>query len=94
MEMIKKIKSVAESYQKCKNDMERLSCLKENNEYLKVVLDNDVTMVDLIRPKGVSEEEFELVINNMPLPDFDNYHYWSDGCLLLFEFAGITAESC
>ena len=88
------IKTVAEKYMSCKTDEERLQVLKDNNKAIKAVLDNDCTMVELICPKGLLEDDFEAIVENYDLPNFDDYHYWSEGCINLFKFAGITAEVC
>lgn len=94
MNISEKIKAVAEKYLNCKNDGERLQVLKDNNKLIKAVLDNDCTWVELICPNELSEDDFEAIVDNYDLPNFDYYHYWSDGCIKLFEFAGITAEAC
>lgn len=93
MNIFKEYRELAESFNKCKNDLDRLKFLKDNNTKLKAVLDNDITMVDFIKPINVSDEDFEKVVEDISLNDFDEYHYYSNGCLLLFKFSGITAES-
>jgi hypothetical protein len=80
---VKEAKEIAKKYNNIKTDLERLT-------FLKVVLDNDCTMVtfdeiDKEIWKDISEIEFET---------FDDYHGWTNAVIELFEFAGITAEAC
>lgn len=87
---VKEAKEIAKKYNNIKTDLERLTFLKEQKGNLKVVLDNDCTMVafdeiDKEIWKDISEIEFET---------FDDYHGWTTAVIELFEFAGITAEAC
>jgi hypothetical protein len=90
---IKRAKTLASEWNNLKQDMDRLRFLKKHNKEMKAILDNDITMVGFILPDDI-DLDLEELINEIELDDFDDYHYWSDGCLLLFEFAGITAEAC
>ncbi len=91
---LKKLREIGKKYNALKTDWDRLNFLKANNTAVKAVLDNDVTMVAFIEQPDIDEDDFDNLIESFELNDFDDYHYWSDGCLLLFKFAGITAESC
>ncbi len=92
--MKEKFELLAKQFNALENDWNRLQFLKDHPEEMKAVLDNDVTMVELIQPNGINDDEWEFIVENIELNNFDDYHYWSDGCILLFKFAGITAESC
>ena len=90
---VKQAKELAKNYNAIKTDKERLKFLKEHPDSLKVVLDNDLTMVEfnlIIVDDDVQEE----AIAEIKLNDFDNYHGWTDAVVELFEFAGISAETC
>ena len=91
---IEDFKKLGKDYNKIKKDIDRLAFLKVNNTTMKAVLDNDATHVSFIRPENIDDEVWEKFQYNFDLKSFDDYHYWSDGCLLLFKFAGITAEGC
>lgn len=88
---VKEANDIAKRYNSLKTDMERLYFLKEQKGNLKVVLDNDMTMVEF---DEIEDEEKEDQIREIELESFDYYHGWTDGVIQLFEFAGITAESC
>ncbi len=89
---ITQAQEIAGKYNALKTDRERLSFLKENNEYLKVVLDNDQTMVNFITKK--TAKELNAALCDINLNDFDKFHGWEEGVIELFEFAGITVEGC
>jgi len=91
--MLQEYKNLAKEYNAITEDKDRLQFLKNHNTKVKVVLDNDVSMVEFIYPDNLEEEEIEL-ITDIELNNFDKYHYWSDGNLILFAFAGISAECC
>ena len=88
---VKEAKEIAEKYNALKTDLERLAFLKEQKGNLKVVLDNDCTMVEF---DEIEDEEKSEAISEIELEQFDDYHGWADAVIELFEFAGITAESC
>jgi hypothetical protein len=92
--MKEKFELLEEQFNALKTDWDRLQFLKDHPKDLKAVLDNDITMVELIQPDEINDDDWEYIVTDIKLNDFDDYHYWSDGCLLLFKFAGITAESC
>lgn len=86
---------IAKVYNKIEDDKGRLAFLKEHRGIMKVVLDNDHTSVEFVKQKDMSDEDFEMILeNDIYLNSFDNYHYWSQGNLILFDFAGIDAEFC
>ncbi len=91
---IKQAKEIAKKYNALKTDKERLVFLKEQKGNMKIVLDNDITMVEFDLIGGCDDEEQEEIIAGIELKDFDNYHGWTDAVVQLFEFAGITAETC
>lgn len=88
---VKEAKEIAKKYNALKTDLERLAFLKEQKGNLKVVLDNDCTMVEF---DEIEDEEKSEAISEIELEQFDDYHGWTDAVIELFEFAGITAESC
>jgi len=90
---VKQAKELAKQYNAIKTDKERLQFLKEQKGNLKVVLDNDCTMVDF-DIIAVDDEVQEEAIGDISLESFDDYHGWTDAVVELFEFAGITAEQC
>lgn len=90
---LEQAKELANEYNFIDNDWDRLHFLKDHNQELMAILDNDCTMVEFQIDDNVDNEVSEL-ISDIDLNSFDDYHYWSDGCLLLFKFAGICAESC
>ncbi len=95
MALFERMKELADKFNSLKTDRERLVFLKEHNDVMKVVCDNDQTMVEFIQPSTMDDEVFEDMCEELyPLEDFDNYHGWTDGIIELFEFAGITAETC
>lgn len=89
---IKEAKEIAKSYNKIKTDYKRLEFLKENQGKLKVVLDNDCTMVEFDLDE--IDEDFQDTIAEIELNSFDDYHGWTDAIVELFQFAGIKAEQC
>jgi hypothetical protein len=88
---VKEAKEIAKKYNALKTDLERLAFLKEQKGNLKVVLDNDCTMVEF---DEIEDEEKTEAISEIELKQFDDYHGWTNAVIELFEFAGITAESC
>lgn len=93
MKVIQEYKAIAKGYNALKKDIQRLQYLKDHNDCLMAVLDNDHTYVQFFLPEDADEDLQEL-IGDIRLNSFDDYHYWSDGCILLFQFAGIKAEAC
>lgn len=90
---VREAKAKAALYNAIKTDKERLVFLKANRDSFKVVLDNDMTMVEF-NIVSVDDDVQEEAIAEIELNAFDNYHGWSDAVIELFEFAGIAAESC
>lgn len=88
----KQAKDLAKEYNKITKDIDRLKFLQKNKETMKVVLDNDCSMVAFITDVETTEEEDDIC--SIDLNNFEDCHGWGDGNILLFEFAGITAESC
>ena len=88
---VKEAKEIAKKYNALKTDLERLVFLKEQKGNLKVVLDNDCTMVEF---DEIEDEEKSEAVSEIELESFDDYHGWTNAVVELFEFAGITAESC
>ena len=86
----KELIEIANKYNKLETDLERLHFLKKHNGVLKVVLDNDLSMVVFDDNKLNGYE----IPEDVEFATFDEYHGWGDGVQLLFEFAGITAEAC
>jgi hypothetical protein len=91
MKTIKEYKQLAKEFNACPGDYERLAFLKAHRDKFIVMLDNDSSHVDFKIPEDMDEDEVE-IIGNIRLDSFDNYHYWSDGVLILFAFAGIDAD--
>lgn len=89
---VKQAKALAEKFNALETDIKRLAFIKENNDSLKVVLDNDWTGVQF-HLIAVDDTEQEDAIANIQLNDFDEYFGWADGVFELFKFAGIYAES-
>lgn len=83
----KEAKEIAENYNKIKTDKERFKFLMSHSDKIKLVLDNDMTMVNFI----TEEDNDEIDIS---LKDLDDYLGNSEGVLNLLEFIGITAEEC
>lgn len=75
-----------------KTDLDLLQFAKENYDFICVTLDNDSSWLDF-KTDGL-DEEVEEIICDIELPQFDNYHGWGEGNILLFRFAGIDSESC
>lgn len=90
---LEQAKLLANEYNKIKKDKDRLTFLKANNKFMKVVLDNDATMVLFIINEDV-DGDIEYAISEIFLEYFDKFHGWEDSIVELFEFAGITAETC
>ena len=42
----------------------------------------------------IEDEEKSEAVSEIELESFDDYHGWTNAVVELFEFAGITAESC
>lgn len=93
IESIKQAKDLAKKWNALESDWERLKFLKAQKGNMKVVLDNDLSMVEFIT-HGANEDEVEDIIANIDLNTFDDYHGWNDSVVMLFKFAGIEAESC
>lgn len=92
---VKQAKQLLKEYNAIKGDKERLYFLKNHKNSLKVVLDNDQTMVNfnlIVVEDEVQEEAIEEL--NSDLNSFDDYHGANDANVMLFEFAGISAEQC
>lgn len=89
---IKQAKGLAKKFNALKTDKQRLVFLKEQHGNMRVVLDNDCTMVGF-NLDGFEDEVYELVID-IELDTFDEYHGWTDGVVELFKFAGIDVETC
>jgi len=87
----KKALEIAKTYNSLNTDLQRLVYLKDQKGNLKVVLDNDCTMVEFDEIRGREILEY---VSEIELKQFDNYHGWTDAIVQLFEFAGITAETC
>lgn len=92
--ILERMQELAEKYNSLKTDKERLVFLKEHNDTMKVVLDNDLTMVEFIKPDTMDDEVWEDIVEELKLETFDDYHGWTDAVVELFEFAGIKAEQC
>lgn len=86
-------KGLAEKWNKLSEDKDRLIFCKHHRADVKVVLDNDCSMMEFQGFEHLSESEQDAIVA-LDLEQFEHYHYWSEGCLILFEFAGIDAESC
>lgn len=92
---VKQAKQILKEFNAIKTDLGRLKYIKDHSTELKVVLDNDLSMVnfnlisvdDDVQEEAISELDSQL--NN-----FDEYHGWGEGNVLLFKFAGIDAEAC
>lgn len=93
MKTIKHYNELANQYNKIKKDEDRLVFLKNHNEDMTVVLDNDYTMVNFLIPSDL-DEHFQELIADIYLKSFDKYHGNSTGVIELFKFAGINAEYC
>lgn len=95
MKTIKHYNELAKQYNKIKKDEDRLVFLKNHNEDMTVVLDNDYTMVNFLIPSDLDESLQELIGDiAVNLKSFDKYHGNSTGVFELFKFAGINAEHC
>lgn len=90
---IKQAKALAKDYNKIKKDIKRLEFLKQHNNELKVILDNDSSQVGFILDEDMDEDLQELILE-IDLESFEEYHGWGDGVVILMKFAGITAEPC
>lgn len=93
---LKQAKELAKEYNKIKKDKDRLSFLRDHKDTMKVVLDNDCTMVNFIWDDESMDDDIEDKMYDIDssLESFDGYHGWTDSVVELFEFAGITAEQC
>ncbi len=89
---LERAQELAEKWNALTDDMDRLQFLKDHNTEMMAVLDYDCTMVDFIFDDNIDYESRECIFN-INLNEFHDYHYFSTGCLKLFEFAGIKATS-
>lgn len=90
---VEKALELQEKSENLKTDLDLLKFAKENRGLIKVVLDNDSSWLEFTFNDEMSDK-VEEIISDIELPQFRDYHYWSDGVILLFDFAGIEAESC
>lgn len=92
---IKEIEKIVKEFNSLKDDSKRINYIKENSDHMMLRLDNDWTGVEFY---NVSEELDKLL-------DYDNYNEeiytlnclndylgWSDGIIMILNWAGIHCE--
>lgn len=92
LKTIKDAKEIAKNYNAIETNIERLAFLKVNNEILKIVLDNDCTMVSFIIDDN--DDDLYEALGDIRLNAFDNYYGCNNELIELFRYIGITAECC
>lgn len=90
MKVIKgRINRLERQFAKANTDKDIIEIVKENNDLVEFVLDNDSTHVDLL-----DKFDWEDWMEELDLPQLDEFTGNAKGVYTLFEMLGITARGC
>lgn len=80
---MKNLNEIRERLNKARLDYERWKIVLENKDVLKLILDNDDTLI-VFKDYEYSEDDYW---------SFDEYIGWADGLFTMLDVVGIEAES-
>lgn len=92
---LKKFLAIQEEFNSKESVKEKLNTVKKHSAHLKVVMDNDCTWCELIKPKGMGDKTYDEILREINYEGF-NLPYLGHGGMIseVFALSGITAEGC